>query len=107
MNPTTSLAHNIQCLWCRHFRTDISDVDDLAKGRRCDTYPKRIPDAVLDNEVDHRQPYEGGRGIVFEPRDDAAARIAAEIFEGPPRMALLSEPETPRTADRDSIVNAH
>ena len=77
----TSLAHDIQCLWCRHFRTDISDVDDLAKGWRCDACPKRIPDAILDNEADHRQPYEGDRGIVFEPRDDVAARIAAEIFE--------------------------
>ena len=77
----TSLAHNIQCLWCRHFRTNISGVDDLANGWRCDAYPKRIPDAILDNEVDHRQPYEGDSGIVFEPRDDVAARIAAEIFE--------------------------
>ena len=77
----TSLARNMQCLWCRHFRTNISGADDLAKGWRCDVYPKRIPDAVRDNEVDHRQPYAGDSGIVVESRDDIAGRVAAKIFE--------------------------
>ena len=45
--------------------------------RLSQAHPRRI----LDNEVDHRQPYEGDRGIVFESRDAPAARIAAEIFE--------------------------
>lgn len=82
LTTMTTLAHNIQCLWCRHFRTNISDARDLAKGWRCDAYPKRIPDAILDNEVDHRNPYEGDGGIVFEPRDDTSAQIAASIFDG-------------------------
>ena len=28
-----------------------------------------IPDAILDNEIDHRQPVEGDKGITFEPTE--------------------------------------
>ena len=36
---------------------------------RCDAFPDDIPDAILDNEIDHRQPVEGDKGITFEPTE--------------------------------------
>ena len=33
----------------------------------CDAYPKGIPDEILDNEVDHRSPVNGDKGLRFKP----------------------------------------
>ena len=33
----------------------------------CEAFPKGIPDAILNNEHDHRQPYEGDGGITYRP----------------------------------------
>lgn len=32
----------------------------------CDAYPEGIPDEIQASEVDHRQPYAGDHGIMFE-----------------------------------------
>ena len=47
-----------QCVWCRH-RSD--------NGRRCRAFPDGIPEAILRNRHDHCQPYDGDRGIRYEP----------------------------------------
>jgi hypothetical protein len=36
----------------------------------CDAYPEEIPEAILKNLVDHRQPYEGDHGIRWELHPD-------------------------------------
>ena len=36
----------------------------------CTAYPDGIPDPILDSEIDHRYPYEGDNGIVFQQRPD-------------------------------------
>ena len=61
----TTYAHPFLCLWCArlHDRDDGPMPVELA----CDAYPKGIPDEILDNEVDHREPVKGDRGLRFEP----------------------------------------
>ena len=48
------------CNRCRHCR---------GYGK-CAAFPDRIPDAILNGEHDHREPYPGDNGIRFEPRDE-------------------------------------
>lgn len=55
---------------------------------KCDAFPLGIPDPILRNEADHRQPFEGDHGILFLPRnpDDAeyADRVLAKAQVGGP-----------------------
>lgn len=34
----------------------------------CDAFPDGIPEAIIDDEVDHRQPIAGDHGIQFEAK---------------------------------------
>lgn len=53
-----------QCLIaCAHLRDG-----DLDAPITCDAFPQGIPDAILDNEVDHRQPVDGDHGIQFQAK---------------------------------------
>ena len=50
----------------------------------CDAYPEGIPDEILDNKVDHREPFEGDRGLRFEPiRGLSDADIDRMVFGHP------------------------
>lgn len=40
-----------------------------------------IPVAILNNQVDHRKPFDGDNGLVFEPEDAYAATYAAQLFD--------------------------
>jgi hypothetical protein len=48
-----------QCDLCAH----------RMNGAVCKAFPHGIPDPIMLNEVDHRQPYEGDHGIHWEPED--------------------------------------
>ena len=53
-----------QCAACVHFRGRASfDVPFT-----CDAFTTAIPDAVFDNERDHRAPIEGDNGIQFDAK---------------------------------------
>jgi hypothetical protein len=46
-----------QCIDCRHkHRT----------GPTCEAFPDGIPQAILTNDHDHREPYQGDGGVLFE-----------------------------------------
>lgn len=63
----TSIASPFLCVYCLH----LVRRGDYEPGIfRCDAFPNGIPDAILDNEVDHRKPYEGDQGIQYEFHDE-------------------------------------
>lgn len=47
----------VQCDECRHY----------IGGNRCKAFDE-IPLAVVSGDFDHRNPYPGDRGILFEPK---------------------------------------
>jgi hypothetical protein len=61
------------CMWCRHLR-------DNGVDRMCDAFPDGIPSDIWEGETDHRTPYEGDQGILFDPKSGYAAEQVAEWF---------------------------
>ncbi len=53
------------CTFCKHARDGL---------RNCDAFPGegRIPLAIWHGKNDHRQPYSGDHGILFEPLGPAS-----------------------------------
>lgn len=91
----TSLVMPI-CMGCRHL------TDDAGWGYRCTAFPSGIPDAIIQSQVDHREPIEGDRGIRFEPTDDEAAAYAEELFNPTPEEPYREED----AAESDAVVRA-
>lgn len=50
------------CLECTRFRPK-------APGFTCDAFPGGIPEAIILNQADHREPYRGDGGKRFVPKD--------------------------------------
>ena len=53
--------HSPQCNKCKYHHSGEFT---------CDVYPDRIPDEILLNKADHRNPYPGDHGIRFEPLEE-------------------------------------
>ena len=47
------------CLLCKHLNKD---------GISCNAFPDAIPQDILANVFDHRKPWPGDNGILFEPK---------------------------------------
>jgi hypothetical protein len=50
------------CTWCCHLR-------DYGVDHQCDAFPNGIPMEIWKGQNDHREPFPGDGGIVFEPID--------------------------------------
>jgi len=74
-SPMTLLATPI-CTLCKHFR------DVVFPHATCDAYPDGIPPAILSWEHDHRIPFPGDSGILFEPRDEEADQFVKRYLIG-------------------------
>ncbi|MGZ7113302.1 MAG: hypothetical protein ACXVH9_05245 [Halobacteriota archaeon] len=67
------------CTLCKHFRaTHFPQAT-------CDAYPNGIPSALLPWEHDHRAPFPGDNGILFEPQEEAARFVYRYIGHLPLR----------------------
>lgn len=61
-----------QCSTCRHYRSPFSREDgNWDGGPFCDAFPDSIPDEILTNRLDHRQPLPGDHGVQWEADGDA------------------------------------
>jgi hypothetical protein len=36
---------------------------------KCIAFPKRIPQAIIESRADHRKPYPGDNGLLYDPID--------------------------------------
>ena len=48
------------CMLCKHLSED---------GISCTAFPDTIPQDILANVFDHRNPFPGDNGILFEPKE--------------------------------------
>lgn len=60
----TTLIIPKQCITCKHLYNPDMVIVDNRYG--CAAFPGGIPDAIYENEHDHRKPYPGDRGIRYE-----------------------------------------
>ena len=76
----TTYPHPFLCVWCArlHGRNEGPMPVELS----CDAFPDGVPDAIFDNEVDHRGPVEGDRGLRFVPiKSYTAADMDRLVFK--------------------------
>jgi hypothetical protein len=74
-----------QCILCKHRHADVPPE----AGMRCDAFPEGIPSEIVRNEVDHRQPVRGDRGVRWEP--ELPGDEHPGVLE-PPEEALTWDP---------------
>jgi hypothetical protein len=55
-----------QCHTCQHFRSPFSGDGTGEGGPTCAAFPDGIPEAILTNQVDHRDPQPGDHGIQWQ-----------------------------------------
>lgn len=65
------------CYGCVHMKPCVAPEFDF----KCDAFPDEIPQKILVSEADHRKPFPGDGGVLFDPKDKDAADYATLIFD--------------------------
>lgn len=69
---TSTTPPGAQCDGCRHYRglAEVTYGPDIESDwvPACAAYPAGIPDMLLRDAADHRQPYPGDGGVRYAPR---------------------------------------
>lgn len=63
------------CVYCRHLVRPIN-----WDKPRCEAFPGGIPQAIIENERDHREPYQGDDGVRFDADSDTGRDYARDMF---------------------------
>jgi hypothetical protein len=71
------------CMLCARFRPE-------AEALACEAFPDGIPRRILENEVDHREPFGGDHGIRFERRKGVGEASVIAEFGEPGEIGSLS-----------------
>lgn len=74
----TSYSGPFLCLYCSRLSDTTDDI------LHCTAFPDGIPDAIVNNQADHRQPYPGDNGLRFRAIDRRARQDADELVISPP-----------------------
>ena len=67
------MIRRLQCLRCKHFLGS-----DGGYGYRCVAYPEHIPDTIVAGDHNHREPFPGDQGILFEQKEAEPAKPPAQ-----------------------------
>ena len=59
----------------------------------CQVFPKEIPRDILGNMADHRLPYPGDGGVLFEAQNEKAAKVMLEIMGREPGVLAAERRE--------------
>lgn len=68
----TTIAPPI-CIGCKHLQGDL-------RAPKCAAFPAGIPNEILLSKADHRKPYPGDQGILFDPKSPDDATYAERMF---------------------------
>ena len=61
------LPENSQCLKCARYRGLFTSGDETKESHSCEAFA-RIPDEIALNLHDHKEPFEGDGGLLFEEK---------------------------------------
>lgn len=77
------------CMSCKHF-------DRAADDLSCAAFPDGIPDAIIENRLDHRQPIDGDNGIQFEQGEglEPLNDIVLELLGGGQQKRAVGPPQS-------------
>jgi hypothetical protein len=62
-------------VYCSRFVRDLN-----LPGFQCTAFPDKIPDKIIDNRADHREPIEGDHGMRFK-QDPTVPRLDAALYD--------------------------
>jgi hypothetical protein len=61
------------CLFCKRWDPQIDE-------NVCEAFPEGIPELIWEGKFDHREPFDGDSGILFEARNEKYKKSFEEIF---------------------------
>ena len=60
VTPPRPLQNPPPCFDCKHYLEEL----------KCKAFPAGIPEEILDGKNDHKKPYHGDNGILFEQNEE-------------------------------------